>query len=230
MKPRNFIHIALCTLTLATFGCPDGNDEEPEATCTDCEETQNVDNPSLKGLFISGHLGNYRDCPGDGYSTAAGALGPEGDMDMTEADFVSGMCEDMDGDECYFALNCDDAQVTLNLTNAGRSKALGLQVIKIELFDGDGNSRATLPLIGVTDTATNLAFDGAIEVGEPRNLRVDFLGPEDPYTLLAPASGESNGRLWGGYPGIIEITFSAENHDDVIIASSEVYAVPSVDT
>ncbi|MBA2662850.1 MAG: hypothetical protein H0U74_11175 [Bradymonadaceae bacterium] len=220
MKRQTWIYVAVCTLALTMFGCPEDKDE-PEASCTTCENNQNVDKPGVKGAYVSGHLGNYGDCPGDGYGGAG--ISSEG---RPAGDFAP--CEE--GTECtYYPMNCDDAQVTLRLTNSGQATALGMQVIKIELFDADGNSKAVLPLIEVTDTATNATFDGAVEVGTPRTLRVDFLGPESPHDLLSSSDADVDSRFYS-HPGKIEVTFSAENHADVVVLTGELYPVPSVDT
>ena len=194
--------------------------------CTDgCEEEQGQ--PQLNATFVSGHLGNYMDCPGDGYTAGGFAGGAPRNGDAACAD----------GEDCDYndALNCEDGQLTVRLSNEGDAAAEGLQVTTIELFDVDGTSKATLPLIDAINTSSNQAFDGTLEAGEKVTLRVEFLGPENPYSLLVvdddydePSGGD---RMSGGSgSGTIEMTITSDNHADVTVESTELYPVPSIAT
>ncbi len=213
--------ITFCLL-LAAFaltGCVGENNEDSEATWK--TEEQSLD-PDLEASFISGHLGNYWDCPDDGYSDASGepSVGdaPMGDM---------APCEE--GEDCGtdgYMLNCEDAQAMVLLSNSGEESARDLQVTTIELFDSHGVSRAVLPLMDITDTTLGVAFDGELEIDDERRLRIDFQGPAYPYELLTDA--QEDGR-WG-YAGYLEITFTASNHDEVIVITTELYPVPSMAT
>jgi hypothetical protein len=228
--PRSFtmkkLMIALVALTAVwTVGCEEATQQEDpwELKCVeDCEE--NTDRPKVEGTYISGHLGNYDSCPEDGYTTEGSASGAS-----TSGDADAAPCRE--GDDCSWEMACEDAQLTVKLSNIGNEKARGLQVTTIELFDADGVSRAVLPLIDAVDTSTNTPFDGTLADGQDVTLRVGFQGPQNPYMLLQTEPDSSGGmdRSAGGY-GTIELTVSADNHDDVIIVSSELYAVPSVDT
>ena len=213
--------ITFCLL-LAAFaltGCVPENDEDSDAKWKTEEQTLD---PDLEASFISGHLGNYWDCPEDGYSEtssepSAGAP-PMGDM---------APCEE--GEDCGtdgYMLNCEDAQAMVLLSNSGEELARDLQVTTIELFDSHGVSRAVLPLIDITDTTSLATFDGELAVDEERRLRIDFQGPAYPYELLTDA--QEDGR-WG-YAGTLEITFTSANHDDVIVITTELYPVPSMAT
>lgn len=170
---------------------------------------------TVEGVFVSGHLGNYMDCPGDGYSgdldeAARSSDAPEGD---------AGACSP--GVECG-PLNCEDGQVTLRLVNGGELTVDGLQLERVELLDENGRYVADLPLINVSNTVDGGAFDGELEPAEEVDLRVDFLGPED-LTELTGASDHQDS-------GFIRITFEADDHRDIVIPSTELYVLPSVVT
>ncbi len=174
-----------------------------------------VEGPALFAVFVAGHLGSYESCPEEGYAPDAdsGFGGTDGD----------GVCEDPDN--CSFQ-SCEVAQVTLSLRNDGEVIATGIDVAQIELFGLDNVSRAVLPWLATTDTATNEPFDGDLEAGEEVLLRVEYRGPRDPYSLLAPLDSDG---VANGYGGILETTFSSDNYDDVS-AAGEMYPVPTVDT
>ncbi len=197
------------------------------------EECEQQDQPELSATYVSGHLGNYLDCPDDGYtaeSTMSGEAPSDGD-----AGAFAGDCAE--GDDCSYEMNCEDAQVTVRLSNDGEAAATGLQVVTIELFDADGVSKATLPLMDAVDTATAETFDGTLEAGQEVTLRVEFQGPASPDSLLETANDDGDdagdepigGRSSGNH-GIIEVTIGADNHDDVSVESTELYPVPSVAT
>jgi hypothetical protein len=217
---KNALKTMLALTIALSVGC--GLSEDGESwglqECPDgCEETR--EQPQVEATFVSGHLGNYRDCPGDGYS---------GEAMSQDADAAAGACAP--DSECESFMNCEDAQLTVRLTNTGEDAASALQVTSLELFDAEGTSRAVLPLMDTVETTNNKAFDGELDVDEEIRLRVTFLGPEDPYTLLDTSSSEDADRIAGGTHGTIEVTFSAENHDDVKTETTALYPVPSVDT
>ncbi|MFP4599166.1 MAG: hypothetical protein ACLFVJ_12985 [Persicimonas sp.] len=205
-----------------------------ECTGEECE-TEQQDQPDLSATYVSGHLGNYLDCPGDGY-TAESTMSGEAPSDGDDGAFAGDCAE---GEDCSYEMNCEDAQITLRLSNDGEGEATGLQVVTIELFDGDGVSKATLPLIDAIDTDTAESFDGTLEASEEVNLRVEFQGPASPHTLLSTSDddgGDAGDEPTGGDRmgtddhGIIEVTIGADNHDDVTVESTELYPVPSVAT
>lgn len=205
-------------------GCEEPNNNEPNNNEPNNNETPIPgERPELKGVFVSGHLGSYWDCPEDAYHGEAPSPGADGDF----APGADGAC--MEGSECPSFEACEQAQVTIALSNGGAAQAREILVEQIELFGTDGVSRAILPLISTIDTATNAPFDGTLAAGESVTLRVEFQGPYDPYGLLAPVDGAAGDRAIGG-GGIVETTFSADNHDDVVVESAEIYDVPAIDT
>lgn len=223
MKKIIFVLLALALSSTAACGTA-GEDDD-----WDLEENEQ---PVLEGTYVSGHLGNYRDCPDDGYTpeSSTDSTGRAGAPAEPDGDGYAGDCAE--GQDCGgFTMNCEDAQMTVRLTNPSSFDATGLQASTIELYDADGVLRATLPLMDTVDTATNESFDGKLKAGEKITLRVEFLGPEDPYMLLSTddASGDA-GRIGSGAHGTVGITFRAATHKDLLVESSELYPVPSVDT
>lgn len=188
------------------------NNEQPTNNVTPSER------PKLQGVFVSGHLGSYWDCPEEAF------MGPSpGDGDSIDG----GAC--LEGMDCVGFTSCESAQVTITLSNTGDADAVNILVDRIELFGTDGISRAVLPLESTIDTTTNEPFDGNLAVGEDVQLRIEFQGPYDPWTLLQPVDSSNGDRAAGG-GGIVKTTFSADNHADLTVESGEIYDVPAVDT
>lgn len=192
--------------------------EEPNPTCegTECEPEPEL-HPVMKGAYVSAHLGSYWSCPEDGYQGA----GLEPPADVPEGERASGVAaEDCDPDagSCGTPLNCEDGQFTLRLTNSGSVTAVGVSVAKLELFNSSG-SVATLPVGEVIDTETGQAFDGEVAEGETLTLRIDFMGPADPYTML---QNEQTADL--------EVTIESDNHDAIKIMGTDIAGVPQVAT
>ncbi len=198
--------------------------DEPK-TCdgAECTTENNVtpqNGPDVKGSFLSGHLGNYYDCPEEGYSKTSS----DASRAAPGADFAP--CEAAD-DSCGGPLNCDAAQLTIRLTNGGRAPATLLEVSKIEIYDTDGLSLAVLPVTGLFDISTNAAFDGTLAVGASVDLRVEYRGPANLSELMTADDGT---RISSSEAAEIEITVSAENHRDIVIDGGEVFVLPSVVT
>lgn len=217
--------IALLAATLMV-GCvaPEPKDEDTQPWCDsgECEPDPDPANAVMKGLFISGHLGNYDSCPGDGYSPN------DDDAVRSEpaGDIAAVACAE--GSDCGGApLNCEDAQLTIRLANPGDVAISGIQVDELTLRDRDDAVLATLPLISTIDSATGAAFDGTLEPGEEVDLRILLLGPEnlDDFTGSADQAIGSSGD--GAF---IDTTVSAEEHPSVTIGSDELYMLPSVAT
>ena len=210
-----------------SLGCGPSLDKQPNTDPEFCNGTscEQLSKPALSGVFVSGHLGNYRDCPGDGWtepvvvgSGSEGAAPAEGD--------IAGDCG-AESTNCQPVLNCEDASATINVTNLGEGLAEGVQVDRVELFNDDGDLVATLPVLEVMEAGA--AFDGEISTDESVTLRIDFQGPQDAYSLLSTGDGSSD-RGISADSGTIRIEVSADNHDDISIEGKEIYAVPSVDT
>lgn len=226
MKRMTWMILAIAALFVSTTGCGEAMD----GTSGEWPLEEELDEPDLEGVFVSGHLGNYMDCPEDGYtveeetesSADAGASEPPGD----EPGYAD--C-DSDADECGGITNCEDAQVTVQLSNLGEVAARGLEVSRIELFDAEGNSRATLPVTAVSESETNQVFDGELATDAEQTLRIDFVGPADPRELLETSDSGAD-RSGAQSPGVIEVTISSDNQEDVVIESNEIYPVPMVVT
>lgn len=229
------LSLILAVALLPLVGCIQPEDKSGTSFCEGrcAEPTNNEPNkpknnvtpphelPLLEGTFIAGHLGSYWDCPDEAYGGTQ--------SDNVGADFAEGAC--LEGSECPTFTSCESAQVTLTLSNPSDTGGENILIDQIELFGTDGISRAVLPLEATIDTATNEPFDGQLAAGEEVMLRVEFQGPLDPWQLLQPMDGdtESGDRIAGG-GGIIEATFSSDNHADLTVESSALYDVPAVDT
>lgn len=181
---------------------------------------------ALRGTYISGHLGSYWDCPGEGYTGEESMMsdGAQGDG------FIDGDCAE---DSCGF-LNCQDAQMTVLLSNDGQLLAEEIAVAKIRLLDLDDRELGVLPLIALHDADKDEVFDGTLAPGEQIRLRVDFLGPENLQKLKDDAAADGgiseDGERLARSGALIEITFVSRNAEDEIVVSKEIYDLPAVDT
>lgn len=224
LRQSYLIFTVACALLIGT-ACVSDNENEPEES-EEWELEEEADAPELAGTFISGHLGNYDSCSDDGYIPASsdddepneGAPDPDSD-----GDFAAGDCAP---DTDCPPLDCEDAQVTIDLQNTGTDDAQGLQIEQIELFNEEGQSRAILPHLGAYLSNGTTVFDGELAADDAIQLRIEFLGPDSPFELL----GLDGAARWDSHAGLVEITFSADNHDDVLIMSTEIYGLPTVDT
>lgn len=167
--------------------------------------------PVLSAEFVSGHLGNYMDCPEQGYSG--------GDQAGRAPGLWEGDCAE---DGCGI-LNCEGAQVTFSLDNAGRVEARNLRITGIELFNADGAKVADLPAESVTH----------VETGEPMlELAGDsqgmfylfFKGPAQPYDLLQAQDGQL------GRAGVLIIKLKADNHAEITIETPYIYVLDAIAT
>ncbi len=229
------------SLSLTTVGCiqpPEDNKEEEETECfAGCEEPDPDPDPRkekpdpaidavLEGIFISGHLGSYWDCPDQGYSPSE-----ERSSGESSGAFAGDAAPCAEGEECtYDALNCEDGQLMIRLTNVGAVAATGLQVTKIELFDADGVSKATLPLMSVEDSGTMTTFDGEVDAGAETDLRILFQGPVRASELLKTESEDGRSDVYGSPEGRIEITIEGDNHDAIVIEGEGIYDLPPIAT
>ncbi|MEC9440081.1 MAG: hypothetical protein VYE40_03145 [Myxococcota bacterium] len=196
--------------------------EVGENNNTGNNNTQTQEAPELDAVFVAGHLGNYMDCPGDGYSENTSSA-DEPARGAPAGDFAP--CEPVEGeDTCnYGPLNCEAAQFTINITNDGQLAAQGVSIDSIAMLDVDGNIVATLPLIDAVDANTGEAFDGNLAVGEEITLRVDYQGPED-ISEFIPSENR-----WSG-SAKLRITIGADNHEDVRVETKAVSVLPAVVT
>jgi len=220
---KNLTRYLLIVLMAAGLSaCVEESDPNPEkdmnTTCqgTECEPDPEL-NPVMKGAYISAHLGNYWSCPEDGYTATGAGLDEPASAPAERSSGVSSDCAP-GADSCGAPLNCEDAQFSLSLTNSGQVGAVGVTISKLELLNSTG-SVGTLPVGEVIDTATGNPFDGEVEAGESVNLRVDFMGPADPYQML---DNEQTADL--------EATVESDNHDEIKIRGEDIAALPAIAT
>lgn len=175
--------------------------------------------PALDAIFVGGHLGNYMDCPEDGYTERDSAQkgAPAGQ------DFAPCEASADAANSCGGPLNCEAAQFTIKLTNMGDAGAAGVSIETIAMLNSDGDVVATLPLIGAVNTDTQQPFDGTLAAGAEVTLRVDFQGPQDISEFIP----EENS--WSG-KAVLEITVGADNHEDVTLKTKSVSVMPGVVT
>jgi hypothetical protein len=222
---KTLIRVVIALFVVTSLGCgatSDGRSWNLDECPNGCEEE--VEQPLLEATFVSGHLGNYRDCDHEGYTEGETASSGSAEPD---SDAAAGACAP--GSDCDAIANCEDGQLTVQIANTGETDARGIQVSTLELFNSEGTSRAELPLIEVIDTTTNEAFDGTLAAGETLNVRVVFLGPDNPYEFL-DTSDSASGDRGPGLSGTLEVSFTAENHGKFKVESGALYAVPSIDT
>ena len=204
-----------------TNNTPSNNTPSNNTPSNNVSNNTPLNKPVLTGAFVSGHLGSYWDCPDQAYG------GPDSDVDGARAE---GDCA---GDNCGVPLNCEDAQLTMSLSNESDLDATEVLVQRIELFTTDGDPRAELPLIAVIESDTGEPFDGHLAAGEEVLLRVEFQGPYNVWELLAPATDDDtdgDSDFAAGYGGVVETTFTSQAHRDLTIESAELYEIPAVDT
>lgn len=217
------LQLLVPAFAVALSGCvepPEKDPTNPEfCNGVSCEQAEKAE---LQGVFVSGHLGNYSDCPEDGWTddTTIGS-----DRAPAEGDIAEGACAP--GTECTPILNCEVAQATINLSNVGEALGTGVQVDRLELFNDDGEMVAELPVIAVDESGAT--FDGEVAIDETVTLRIDFQGPQNPYGLLSSDTADA-GRFAGSGSGTLRIVLSADDHDEIKVEGKEIYAVPSVDT
>ena len=223
---KRWILISAMLMAPALSGCLFADPDPKTEPCVgEACKPDPTERPLLKASVLSGHLGNYRDCPND----ALEGVGAQGD--------AAGLCAEVEGEDfdgCGGPLNCEDPMVTVSMSNGGDADALGLTVDKIELLTTSGDVVAELALIElirldeIDGILQVVPFDGTIEqsIGTRLDLRIQGLND---LTILQDPGADEGARL-AGTGGIIRVTFSAENHDDVIVESMELFDLPSVDT
>ena len=197
----------------------------------------------LVGTYVSGHLGNYWDCPEEAYTPGrqsndsnrgdalAGAARPAlvTNSDCDEADSARAPAEpdadaDVPGNYCGGGGldNCEGAQVTIQLSN-GQGLARGIRVEEVLLLNADGDIVANLPVLDTHVASSNQPFDGELAPRESLGLRIDFRGPADAYELLKGARGHSDeGRLL--------IVIDSDTDGSIEITTGAVYSQPGVVT
>lgn len=219
-----FGFIALLS-SLSLTGClmlVEENTSEPEPW----QPKETEKKAQLKGTYISGHLGNYWDCPEQGYQgeqepQPAGQR-PAGDQGEQGACAPS---EDGNFDACG-PLNCEAAQVTLELSNIGQLAAQGAKITEILVLDDQDMVRASLPIHDTMLLPSNETYDGALDVGATIKVRVDFAGPVNMNEIL----GYGPESRYGEQKAKLRIKIKANNAAEISIDTKLVSSMPSVAT
>ncbi len=115
----------------------------------------------LELSYVSGHLGSYWDCPGE-------ASGPP----LPSASFAAGDC---DGDGCGM-LNCENAEVTLQVRNLGDTVAQSIDVISVLLLVNSESDPEDLEILSWSVMPTD-ALDDGLAPHEVVSIRIQFRGP-----------------------------------------------------
>lgn len=218
---KKFLFVCFAVTGLPMTACILPSSPEPTPECMDDPSCVPAKNAILKATYTSGHLGSYSSCPDKGYREQASK--PASSDALPEGDCAENV------PNCFAPLNCDDAQVTIRLTNSSKNTGKNVQVREILLLDSTGMVRATLSIINTMDATTNKPFDNVLDPGETRDLRIIFEGPNNPYQLLADPLADEDGRF-ARPGGKLKLTIGADNADNILLTTGEVYALPQVDT
>jgi hypothetical protein len=217
MNLRNLTSLALLALlAAATPACisnPSDSDSDADAGAGGGEQPVEGD---FELTFVSGHLGNYWDCPaeanGAGNPTGGGAAGnPAGDA-------AAGACAPGFEGECHGPLNCEAAMVIVEVTNTGDTDLGDLSIVSIELIDQDGTSE-TLEGLGVFSSTE--PTPGPLTPGGSRQVRVEFRGP----------GSDSGNQFNGDAPERwLHIVLSGGDAGTAEVTTPAVYPLPAVAT
>lgn len=178
----------LAALTPACIADPDDGGATTDAGATGGTEVP-VDGAALSLTFVSGHLGNYWDCPGEANGAGAAAGAPR-----EAAGDAAGACPP--GEECVSISNCEAAMVMLEVANETDGALADFRIHHIVLVNDDGTTE-TLEGLGIFDAETQ-ATPAALPAGASRTLRLDFRGPSrdpnaegDRFLRIELRAGES---------------------------------------
>lgn len=165
--------LSLLVAILLLSACGATELESPE------EEQEQLEHSTLELAFVSGHFGSYYDCPEDAFS-GQGDGAPERRAAEPDMGAVAGDCADED---CGGFLNCEAAQVTLQIENRADAGIRGIHVREIQVLDEDGKIAARLPVLSV-DAVDMENYQGRLDAGQTATLRVEFQGPMHLRELL----------------------------------------------
>lgn len=233
---NRFSHYLLCGLLATTvFGTQAACvliEEEPERTgwkTTEPPVDPPVDPPveldaALDAFYVSGHLGNYSSCPEKGYDPSGSDIqaGAPREPGLEQGDCAEGFT-------CGPIYNCEEAQLTLQLSNEAMSPSVAREVTvkKIELLDEEGMVRAELPVRQIVEVTSQQPFDGQLDIGEEVQVRVDYEGPVNLSELLQDEDAPNRTYY---YEARLRITVEAENAEEVVIETKAVQRIPDVAT
>lgn len=157
----------LAAWTPACIADPDDGNATADAGATGGTEVP-VNGAALTLTFVSGHLGNYWDCPGEANGAGIAAGAPR-----EAAGDAAGACPP--GEECVSIVNCEAAMVMLEVENETDGALADFRIERIVLVNDDGTTE-DLEGLGIVDAETQAA-PAALPAGATRTLRLDFRGP-----------------------------------------------------
>lgn len=212
---------AALLFSLAAFATAPGCIVDPPADAPDSDggtggirPPDDVESPDGLALtFVSGHLGNYWDCPEEA-ATASDAASPD---PGAEAD--RGACPPELNDQCEPFLNCEAAMVLVEVRNTTDTAVSAFTVRSLALVDEAGEVVAAEPL-GVFEPMTDSA-PAALAPGEMRQLRVDFRGP------AREAAARFNDP---DHPVHVELELLGDDRTDGHLSTPPLWSLPAVAT
>lgn len=161
---------------------------------TELETPVEDDNPiaesTLGVAFVAGHFGSYWDCPGDAYQSD-GDAGARAAQPDEGPGLVAGDCAEED---CGGFLNCEPAQVTVQIENIGDGELRGIHVREIQVLNSKGAAVAVLPVLSV-DALDLQGYQGRLNAGAAATLRIEFQGPHPVRELLNDGSDRAPVRV-----------------------------------
>jgi len=125
----------------------------------------------LELTYISGHLGNSMDCPTGPQTGFAPSAGAARDSMMEACDPEA---EDCNG---IGFLNCEEALVSIVITNVGDVAAKGIEITDLELLDESLGSVAPLEVVSVS-RIDHHELTGKLGVQEEMRIIVRFAPPK----------------------------------------------------
>lgn len=173
----------------------------------------------LHALFVSGHLGSYRDCPELAHEAAAPQDPAQQPDAARDAD-----C-DSDQDTCA-PLNCEPARITLTLRNESDLDAEAIHTIGLFLLDPQGRSITQLRVEAIT-TQDNTPFDATLPAGQEQQIHITFAGPLDLPALIAPPADARQAWQTGAR---LRLFLATDTHGDLTLDTVELFSLPEVDT
>jgi hypothetical protein len=181
MKSQHHHNIALVATTslyiafalvvaFSTIGC----DMNPSSGIT----TPPAQKMQLELTYVSGHLGNYWDCPGK--SASGGKPGSTTDPSSAPAADMAGAMracdpDDADCDGIGF-MNCEEATILMVVKNVGKIMAKGIEISDLELLDADKKNIAKLEIVSTSRTDDH-ELTGTLAPNEEMQLLITFQGP-----------------------------------------------------
>lgn len=158
MHPLRRLSTTLATTALATLallGCVAEPEGGPHPAGPRAE---------LSLTFVSGHLGNYSNCPEEAMPLPGAAEAPEAGAARVDGDCALEGCG---------SLNCDAAMVIVQVENVGDAPAQALSARDVAVLMNGPLNTEILAVVDVEDSEA----PGALAPGETVQLRIDFRGP-----------------------------------------------------